>query len=1092
MMQHASNESSDLQQRIAREEALLAGATRPKQHVERRPGPKLLNGAQEGLWFYDRLFPGSAQYTIPSAFRIRGRLDVEILQRSFNYVVARHEALRTRISTIDGKPMQVCRDQAELVIPLSDLSALDGPQKELKAAELIQEEVTSGFNLAKDLLVRAKLLKLEEAEHILIVVLHHIICDFWSLAIFDEELSAAYAAFSKGAEPDLAPLELHFADFCQLERTRSTQEAIAHELDYWKQKLDDCAPVDYLPPDFPRPPRQSLSGSRLAFQIPASLRAQLDSICQQQSTTLYTVLLAAFKALLFRYSSAEDITIGVPIQMRDFPGSDRAIGFFVNVLPLRTRISGQMTFSALVQEISQQSIELYSHKQIPFSELVERLGSSRDPSRHPIFQTVFQCFSNPLPGPSFTAEGTERLPIDNHTSKFDLTLSITQQPAGLCGEIEFCDALFTRSSIERMAVHFVDFLRALAVDPTQPIAKARLLTPDEEGALLVEYNQTTTRYPRDRTIHELFEEQCLASPRKIALRFGHSELSYEQLDRWANQLASDLLKAGVAPGQRVGLSMERCSEMIAGLLAILKIGGCYVPLDPSYPVERLRLLVDEAELQVILCSRDAEPKLPTGCRRLVITEMAHLAAGLSCSKPNVACLPEAPAYIMYTSGSTGEPKGVIIPHRGVVRLVKETNYLTFTTEDVFLQLAPLAFDASTLEIWGPLLNGGTLVIYPPHFESIQQLGSVLREDKINTLWLTAALFHEIVDHHVDILRGVHRVLAGGEALSSRHVAKFVQTYPESTLINGYGPTENTTFTCCYTFPKNWTANRPVPIGRPIANSYVHILDPNGNLMPIGLPGELHAGGDGLALGYLNRPELTAEKFISNPLNPGLGKLYRTGDIARYLPDGNIEFLGRRDNQIKIRGFRVELEEIQHALQNITTVRAAAVEVEETSPGDKTVVAYVVPAGEAISAEAIREELLEKVPAFLAPARIVLLEKLPLKPNGKIDRKELAHCKRKEAPAPASAAPLNPIEERLVRIWEEVLGLKGIRRDQSFLDAGGHSLLAIRIILRVNQEFQRNLRPSVLFEAQTIAQLARRIEMAQTETAPMIKPRAAQF
>jgi amino acid adenylation domain-containing protein len=1089
-LSESSCDEAKLLQRILLEKRLLNKAARPETSIPRTTGPKPLSFAQEGVWFYNQLAPLCPLYVIPRAFRIRGRLNLSSIRKAFEFVVARHEALRTRIIIVDGKPRQTSHEAPEFRMVLVDISSLEESSRQRKLTELIHQEARSDFRLTENSLIRAQLIKCHETEHVLLVSLHHIVSDYRSLEILYEEAGVAYDSFcSTGTPPKLPPLPFDFSDVAVFERTDAAASKSGHHLDYWKTQLGDSLLAGEFPTDYPRPAGQSFNGAHLPFRVPSELTDDLRRLGKDSKVTLHLLLLAAFKCLLLRYSNYADIAVGVPMSAREVPGSDALIGFFINTLPLRPNLTNDITFLQFLEGVDKAAAQLYSHSQIPFAKLVQEFSPASDLSRHPLFQIVFQFFSDLPAKPRFGDTDVEEIFTHSGTAKFDLTMSLANDPAGLSGDIEFATDLFAKPTIERMVAHFNSLLRGIVANPSQKLSELPLLTKQEEQTVLVLYNQTQTAYPREATIHQLFEEQSVRTPNAPAVRFADVASTYAEINQQANRLAHHLLSVGVRQGDRVGLCVERSVEMIVSLLAILKVGGCYVPLDPHFPGERLTFMSEDAGLRHIVTFKRWQDRLHVKSKLVFLDEVPQTIPELPFASVETFTKAEDAAYIIYTSGSTGEPKGVVVSHRGVVRLVKETNYVKFSASDVFVQFAPLSFDASTFEIWGALLNGASLVIFPPSFDSIEQLGSILEKHSVTTLWLSAGLFHEIVDHHLEILQPVRTLLAGGEALSSRHVAKVVQRYPACELINGYGPTENTTFTCCYRIPNQWNGERPVPIGRPISNTCVYVLDQFHKPMPIGLPGELCVGGDGLAFGYLNRPALTSEKFIPSPFASCPGKLYRTGDLVRYLPDGNIEFLGRRDNQIKIRGFRVELEEIEHALLRFSIVQSAVVLADRDSAGRVSLIAYLIPKPFSETNEAqIRDQLGQKLPTYMIPSRVVFLEHFPTTANGKVDRKHLAGLKPGGTKSEATESPQNAIEARLTTIWQEALDLKAVGRRENFFNLGGHSLLATRIVSRVNHEFQRNLALSVLFEAPTIAELAKRIEMASLGVPPPIKPR----
>jgi len=795
-------------------------------------------------------------------------------------------------------------------------------------------------------------------------------------------------------------------------------------------------------------------------------------------------VLAAFQSLLHRYTGQNDIVVGSPIANRNRAEIEGLIGFFVNTLVMRTDTSGDPVFRELLKQVRRSTLDAYAHQDVPFEKLVEELQPERDLSRNPLFQVIFALQNAPHSTPKLYGLTLSRMDRGTTMARFDLEVHLREEAERLRGSFVYNTDLFDAATIERMAGHYQMILEGIVADPDQRLSELPLLTDAERHQLLVEWNDTSTDYPRDKCIHELFEEQAERTPDAIAVVFEEQQLTYRELNSRANQLAHYLKKRGVVPEALVGICVERSLEMVIGVLGILKAGGAYVPLDPSYPKERLAFMIEDTKAPVILSQQHLVNVLPEHTA-IVICLDSDLKTITKESKENPVNGTAAGnlAYVIYTSGSTGRPKGVCVPHRGVVRLVKETNYARLTSEEVFLQLASISFDASTFEIWGSLLNCAKLVIMPPGTPSLEELGQVVQKHQITTLWLTAGLFHLMVDEKPEAFTHVRQLLAGGDVLSVSHVRGFLSKNRNCTLINGYGPTENTTFTCCHTIELTGQIEKSVPIGRPVSNTRVYVLDGCLQPVPVGVPGELHIGGDGLARGYLNRPELTAEKFIPDPFSrEPEARLYKTGDLARYLPDGTIEFLGRIDNQVKVRGYRIEPGEIEAVLVQHPFVREAIVIAREDQPGDKRLVAYVVLSEKStVAANDLRNFMKEKLPEYMVPAAFVVLDALPLTPNGKVDRKALpAPDTERLYPEDSFIAPRTPIEEMLAGIWCDVLGLKKVGIHDNFFELGGHSLLATQVMSRLRKAFQVEIPLRSLFEMPTIEGLAIRIAQSQAE------------
>lgn len=1034
-----------LEQRAALEKRLLGRRKAPT--AKRTPGPWPLTPAQEGLWLHEQFAPNSPLYNIPQAFRLTGALDDGALQKSFQLVVQRHEALRTRLSMVEHRPMQLASETEEFSLAILDLTHLEPSAREAAAAKALSDEASKPFDLLRNRLIRGVLIRLGEREHLLAVTLHHLIADHWSLGILWRDVSEAYAKLINGETPRFADLSQTFADLAQ-----GLSEASPESLDFWKQRLGGELPDLALPFDRPRPSRPGAQGQWRPLAVPARLAAELKRLAREEQATLYMTLLAAYLVLLHRYTGENVIVTGSPVGRRDEPGADSVIGMFVNTIATLVDLQGEPSFREALQRVKAETLACHRHGRAPFEKVLEGLRRSRQGERHPVFQTIFQWVGSAATELRLPNLRVEEVPVQTGTSKFDLTFTLGEGEDGLWGTIEFAAELFDAATVDRFVTHYQTLLESIVARPGASIADLPILPEAERRQVVVEWNDTATAYPRDRTIDALFAEQAHRAPEAVALLFNGQKMSYGELDRRSGQVAAWLQKKGVTPGGNVGICLERSLELIVGLVGILKAGAAYVPLDPGFPAQRIEYMVRDSGAKIVLD--------PAAMRE---TESVTAAP----SAPQHTA--QSAAYIIYTSGSTGEPKGVVVPHRGVVRLVKNTNYAKFGPEEVFLQFAPVTFDASTLEIWGPLLNGGRLVIHPPGFESMAQFGTVLRENGVTTLWLTAGLFHQMVDCEPECLRGVRQLLAGGDVLSVPHVKKMLAMGVQ--VINGYGPTENTTFTCCYAPSFSWDG-ASVPIGRPISNTQCYILDKKLNPAPVGVAGELCIGGDGLAAGYLNAAELTTARFVPNPFGAPGERMYRTGDVARFRSGGVIEFLGRSDNQVKIRGFRVELGEVEHALAAHPDVQDVAVVARADASFTRRLAAYcVLRNGGAATAAALREFLASRLPAHMTPSDFVFLDKLPLTPNGKVDRRKLPepdHTARGEA---AAAAPRNETERRLAEIWQQVLGVPQVGIYDNFFELGGHSLLAMRVMARIGHVFGTAVPLGELFERPTISALA---------------------
>ncbi|PYK01941.1 MAG: hypothetical protein DME23_02925 [Verrucomicrobia bacterium] len=1033
--------------------------------------PAPLSFAQRQMWVIDQMSPGNPAYNLPIGYRLKGPLDLTALENSFNEVIKRHEALRTTFAVQDGEPLQFIHSDFKIKITITDLSHLTGEECENRLQALASEESVKSFDLSRLPLIRVSLFKLDETEHVLIINLHHTVADGLSTALLLNEVDMFYRAFTEGGEPHPRELTVQYADFALWQhRTMADEAAYARKTEFWRKQLGGSLPILQLPSDKSRPTFQSFKGSNVFFNIPAALTQDLRSLGAREERTFFTIVLAAFQVLLHRYSGAEDIIIGTPVAARTPAELEPLIGLILNMVPLRCDLSDDPAFIDLLRRTGDTVLDAFSND-LPLEVVMKHLKFERDPSRNPIFQVALQVLSTNTCRIGYL--DVSSFDFDLKFAPFDLTLHLYEDSGGYHGRFQYCTDLFHPETIQRLSQNFVHLLHAIVREPDQRISALPILTDGERQQVLVDWNQTTVDYPRNRCIHELFETQAKCTPDAVALEYEGLRLTYGELNARANQIARYLARHGVGPETMVGICVERSLEMVAAILGILKAGGAYVPLDPDYPASRLSFMLEDTGAPVLLTQAKLRDKLPPYAGRTV---------ALDADWPQIANEPQDDlnfgvnarnlAYVIYTSGSTGRPKGTCIEHRSVVRLVKSVDYIELGPQEVFLQFAPISFDASTLELWGSLLNGAKLVVCPAGLPSLEQLGRVIQERGVTTLWLTASLFHQMVDEQIESLRGVRQLLAGGETLSVPHVRRMLEVLGNNRLINGYGPTENTTFTCCHVMTSQSRIEQTVPIGRPISNTRVYVLDRYMQPVPIGAYGELYIGGDGLAREYLHQPELTTEKFVSDPFGSEAGaRLYRTGDLVRFRTDGCIEFLGRIDHQVKIRGYRIELGEIETSIAQHSAVREVAVIAREDTPGDKRLVAYLVapnpPSG---FVDQLRTLLRASLPQYMMPAAFVLLDAFPITPNGKLDRNAL--------PAPEVTAyatrgyevPLGEIETRLAQIWSDVLKVERVGRHDHFFDLGGHSLLAVSVIERMRREgLHADVR--ALFATPTLAALA---------------------
>ncbi|HEX4646645.1 MAG TPA: amino acid adenylation domain-containing protein, partial [Verrucomicrobiae bacterium] len=1059
-------------------------AGRPAISRRAQRGSAPLSFAQQRLWFLDQLEPGSPLYNMALAMRMRGRLDGKALQKALQAVISRHEVLRTRFEAEDGNPVQIIAGFEPAELPLINLSGCPGSQREDELQRTLQAEARRVFDLSRGPLLRATLLRLGETEHVLLIVVHHIVSDAWSLGILFRELGAFYEAFSLGRNFSPPELPIEYADFAVWQRGQLSGETMEKQLAFWKRHLAGAPHFLELPTDQPRPPVQSFRGACAERLLPKPLAEKLKWLARAEGATFFMTLLAAFKILLHRYARQSHLVVGTPIAGRTHSETEGLVGFFVNTLALHTDVSGNPSFRELLGRVRQTTLDGYAHQDLPFERLVAELQPIRSPEYTPFVQVMFTLQNNAARELKIPWLVIEPVKIDTGTAKFDWMVAVEEWPHGLLVEVEYNTDLFMAETVTRMLGHFQTLLEGIAADPAKKISELPLLDETEQNQILAGWNAARTNYPRDKTISQLFEEQVEKTPGAVALVVDGRQLTYLQLNERANQLAHRLQKLGVGTGAMVGICLERSLELIVALLGILKAGAAYVSLDPSYPRERLKLMLDDVRPPVLLTLEKFRDNFllettnqQNGIRNLVLVCLdkdREPSPPQALANPASGADAASPAYVSFTSGSTGRPKGVVVPHRGVTRLVRETNYAQFGADEVFLHLAPVAFDASTFEIWGALLNGAKLVVFPPQTPSLAELGGFIRENNVTALWLTAGLFHQMVEEQLESLRGVRQLLAGGDVLSVPHVKRALENLPGCKIINGYGPTENTTFTCCHHITAADCAGRSIPIGRPIANTQVYVLGEDLQPGPIGVPGELCIGGDGLALGYLNQPELTAEKFVPNPFDKNSSsRLYKTGDLVRWLPEGVIEFLGRVDRQVKIRGFRVEPGEIETVLNEHPAVRECAVSAWGESADGKQLAAYFVADQTAPpSPEGLRAYLRSRLPDYMIPGVFVPLESLPLNGNGKVDRRALPLPDRQiTALAKTFVAPRDKLEAQLAKIWEEVLEVPRVGAEDHFFNLGGHSLLAVRLLARIEKVLDRKIPVAAIFQSPTVAQLA---------------------
>lgn len=1072
-----SSQTSDLQQTTAQEVVCLPASF-----------------AQQSLWFIDQLTPGRATYNIPATLRIQGELDVEILKRTLEEVARRHETLRTRFVATRGEPQQVIEDHVDIKLPVVDLTFISQEQKrEAEAMRLAREEAQQPFNLKQAPLLRGKLLRLGACDHVLLFTMHHIVSDGWSAGVLIEEVTVLYRAFSAGNPSPLPELPIQYADYSVWQQEWLEGGVLEEQLAYWRQQLAGVSMLQ-LPTDRPRPMFESQSGATYDFLIDANINQKLKKLAEEQSASLFMVLLAAFQTLFYRYSGQTDIAVGTPIAGRNSEETERLIGFFINTLVLRVDLSGRPSFTELLQRTKEVTLEAYARQDVPFDKLVEALSPERSLGSTPLFQVMIVLQNAPQSDLRLGSAELRAFNVDNGTSKFDLLLLLGEEgPGTLAGSLQYNTDLFEAATISRLVDHYRMLLSGIVADPGQPIAALPFLTADERAQVIEEWNRTEQEIA-EATVVELFEAQVQQSPEAVAAVFEDAGLSYTELNRRANQLAHFLKRRGVTPETPVGLCVDRNLDMIIALLGVLKAGGMYVPLDMNYSTERLKWMLEEMQPPVLLTQSTIEKQLPRFAGTIIRLdkeweEISRQSAAnhlVDATKDNLICA-------IYSSGSTGKPKAVGIRHSSVVALLHWARK-AFSPEELSGVLAStsICLDVSLYEIFAPLSWGGKVIVAC----NTAELARVAAREQVKLVNAAPSAMQELLHSH-GIPQSVVTVNLSREVLTTSLTEQVYGIENIKRVLNLYGSSEATTYST-YSWIKDEEIGpeekATARIGKPVTNSQVYVVNEEIQPVPVGVAGELCIGGVGLARGYLKQPDLTAERFIPNPYanrnSVGGERLYRTGDLARWLPDGNLEYLGRVDEQVKIRGFRIECSEIEAALQQHKSVKQAVVTAREDQSGEKRLVAYVVPGHQnkqegngsgktGLQISELRDHMLGKLmlgrlPEYMLPSAYVQLEKLPLDQNGKIDRTNLPQPDW-FTPEQEYVGPRNPTEETLCRVWQEVLRRDRIGIYDNFFKIGGHSLLATQVATRMRESFKVDIPLTRIFEAPTIAQLAQVVD-----------------
>ncbi|RBL90283.1 non-ribosomal peptide synthetase [Chitinophaga flava] len=1045
-----------------------------------------LSSAQHRLWILSQFPESNVAYNMPGAYLFEGPVNKAALDFAFNSLIARHEILRTVfIQHEQGEPRQRILNTAEINFSIRYLDL----RLETAAPELfIQQDFEQPFILSQGPLLRAGLYQLADERWIFTYVMHHICSDGWSMGILIKELLSFYNAYISGTSADMQPLPIQYKDYACWLQEQLQDNALQEHRQYWLQQLQGPLPVLELPLDYPRPATRNYHGSSVCTKLNSSLTTRLKTYCRQQEATLFMGLLTVVTTLLHRYAHQQQIMIGSLLAGREHSDLEEQIGCYLNTLALRMQLEENSSFSSLLQQAKDTTLGAFRHQAYPFDQLIDELGIEFERNRNPVFD-VTVVLQNMDANYQYLQQ-FHHLHIQNYikehtTSKFDLSFEFAEVDNEIEALFIYNTNLFSEATILQLADNLESLMEAMLQQPGTPVKQLNYLPSQQQQLLLETFNQNTTDYPRDKTIFELFETQVNHTPNHTALVYEQCQLTYKELHLQASQLAAHLQQQyQVAPGERVGIMLSRSEKMIVAILAVLKTGAAYVPIETNYPASRIAFIIQDAGIKTLVTQTDFIFDLDYYTGKMLAIDV--LEPGTTALFTGVNYAPVSPAYVMYTSGTTGTPKGVVVTHRNVVRLVKDTNYITFTPEQTLLATGAFSFDATTFEYWGMLLNGGKLVICPTTaLLQSHLLAATLRENKVDTIWFTAGWFHQLIDADITIFEGLKTILAGGDKLSPQHVNTLLHHYPELNIINGYGPTENTTFSLTYRINAPLT---DIPIGKPISNTTAYILDEQDALVPVGVTGEICLSGDGLADGYLNNPALTAEKFVPNPFRPG-DRMYKTGDLGKWMPDGNIAFLGRKDEQVKIRGYRIEPGEIAACLLQHPDVTDAVVTAITSQEGEKELAAYFVSTKELQTTE-LRNHLSDALPAYMMPSHYIQLPVLPLNANGKVDKKRL--------PLPAAdstqngvpyIAPRNETEQQLQAIWADILKKEHISVKDNFFDLGGHSLKATHLATRLHKVFEVRIDLKDLFEVAVLEDQAALIAQAQKTSFVAITPAA---
>jgi amino acid adenylation domain-containing protein len=1081
--------------------------TEPLQHNKRgftghwmNPTAFPASFAQQRLWFLDQLEPGTAAYNLVRVFRVVGPLNLGTLSRAFETVLLRHASLRTVFESVDGNPRQVVLPDAKVHIAVLDLSGLPSDRAEAEALQIAREEGKKPLHLGEGPLIRAVLIRTGEETHILVLVMHHIITDGWSISILFRELTQSYADLSNSHVPNLPPLSIQYGEYSEWQRQNMSGEVLANELRHWRKKLEGAQTVLDLPTDYPRPSTHSWRGATEKIVLARSTLAKMKSIGQVESSTLFMVSLAAFQILLWRYTRQESILVGTPIAARNDLEIENMIGLFVNTLVFRADFGQRdLTFRDQIRQVRAFALEAYAHQDVPFERLVEALVPQRSLDTHPLFQVMF-TFQN-IPKQIFEIPGLRitELPFDAGIAKFDLSVDVWEEGEFHC-QFEYNTDLFERSTIERMLGHFQELLESAVESPDTPIAELSLMSAEERRQVVGEWNQTAQDYPRELTIQEAFEQQVERTAHATALIHAGQRWSYAQLNGDANRLGRWLAQQGIGQDSRVGICLERSADTVVALLATLKTGATYVPLDPAFPVERLQFMIEDAALACVITHASLRDRLPRNTQKILVMDGEGGWRREASGNLGVATSSSQVAYVIYTSGSTGNPKGVQGTHRAAInRFAWMWKKYPFQPGEVCCQKTNLGFVDSIWEIFGPLLAGvPSVLIAEEAVRDPELLVQELAREHVSRMVLVPSLLRALLEYAPNLQERVPELTlwsCSGEILPVELAGKFRQVFPQARLLNIYGSSEVAADVTCHEVGECDLIASSVAIGRPISNAQIYLLDEHGHPVPAGVRGEIYVGGEGLARGYLNRAELTAERFVANALAPEQSaRLYRTGDVGRYRGNGDLEYVGRVDQQVKLRGQRIELGEIETVLARHGAVRQAVVAVTGTGEQQKLSAYLVMKEGvEVPKAGELRQQLRAKLPEAMVPTSYWQIERMPLLPSGKVNRAELAGAGGVLlGDEQEQVGPRNEVEAKLAEIWRELLKVEQVGMEQNFFELGGHSLLVLQLTARIRRSLEVELPVRSVFEAPTIAGLAMEVDKARAlglkPRPPIVQPR----